>query len=559
MKQKFQIILISTVFSILPGIARSQLPPTELPKKPPVAPIPEKPIDVPFQFEPKQPLKNDQIQLPQLKAGQFIFLDNTAISTKELQEIANPYVGKEINQFDIDTITNKITKLYTDKGFLTSGAVFLLEDNLELSTENATIKIRIIEDMLGSVRITEPNRLAEYTKKQISTDAPLNFNKLIEELRRQNANPLFKPNSFKARLLQNEEVVNRSILEISHVPAKSYDLSLFSNNYANSGVGTIRTGLEFTALNPLKKGDRLFLNYSNTVGSNVLFAEYSLPINKFLFTFSYAYGSNATVEEPFDVLDIEGTSQSYSLAARYSILDNFTDKGNDKLDVILRLTRREVEEKILDFPFPITQGSDSEGRTKTNSVQLGIDYQRIRADEAALIRAQFRVGFDLYSVTDPFFDNGEFFAAQLDAAYNHKLPFGLAFVARASAQVADRSLVSGEQLSLGGIYSIRGYRQDAFLVDTGGFGSIGLSIPIYKGPIGTFSLIPFFDIGGGNNYLSNQSALLAGAGLSLEYQFSDQLSASLSWGRPLFQLDNGRDPSTLQDNGIYFSVKGSLL
>jgi hemolysin activation/secretion protein len=538
---------------------RAQLPPTESPRLPPNVPTPEKPIDVPFEKVPKSPFLNDQ--LTPVKVTEFVFLGNTVFEAKELLEITNPYLGRIISQVEIANITSKITSLYQSKGFLTSGAVFLMKDNADLiDSQNAKIVIRLIEDKLDKVSVTGSKRISRYVKQRITSDKPLSTSRLLEELRILNGDPLIKPKSLKAKLLPNaNNIINRSSLEVSLEHAKAYDVSLYINNYANSGIGTLREGLDFTALNPTMRGDKLKLNYSRTDGSNVLFTEYSIPFGKLLFNFAYSYGSNTTIEEPFRILDIQGTSQSYSLGASYLIMQNYNDKGYEDLAISLDFTRRESEEKILDIPFAVSQGADFEGRTKTNALVFGIDYKAIREVEAVILRAQLRLGLDLYSRTDPLFDKGEFLAARFDGVYTHKLPASLSFLSRFSSQIADRPLIAGEQFSLGGVYSVRGYRQDVFLADTGVFGSVGISIPVYNGKIGTLSLMPFVDVGYGNSYLSNQTALLAGAGLSLEYRFSDRVSAELSWGYPLLKTDSDRESKNFQDSGVYFSIRTALL
>jgi hemolysin activation/secretion protein len=72
---------------------------------------------------------------------------------------------------------------------------------------------------------------------------------------------------------------------------------------------------------------------------------------------------------------------------------------------------------------------------------------------------------------------------------------------RADAQFADRALLPFEQFSVGGIDSVRGYRQDALLTDNGIFASAEVRIPILRLPKmdGLLQIAPFFDIGHGWN------------------------------------------------------------
>jgi hemolysin activation/secretion protein len=88
---------------------------------------------------------------------------------------------------------------------------------------------------------------------------------------------------------------------------------------------------------------------------------------------------------------------------------------------------------------------------------------------------------------------------------------------------------------------------------------VELKIPIMEGKNGRLSISPFFDIGipWDNATLNAQSQLLASSGLSLQYDFSDRLSANVTWGIPLFNVNGER--KSLQEQGLLFSLKWSVL
>jgi hemolysin activation/secretion protein len=555
-------ILISAAIGTVNASAIAQLPPPREPEKSIEIPIPESPVEVPFEVEPAEPMQNDS--LPPVRVRDFRIIGNTAIDSQSILKLTDPYFGQLINQTDLNKITDGITKLYRDKGFLTSGAVYLQQDNLvEIDPENAVLTIRVIEGRLGNINITGSKRLTNYVKRRISKNKPFNSNEVLKDLKRLNTNPLLK--SVKGKLIQDPDFTNRSILDLEIQRAKEFELSLFLRNHRNLGIGEIERGIDFTALNPTTLGDRFSLLWSNTDGSNLLFAGYEIPINRNNTTLDvgYAYGENRTIAEPFKVLDIKGTTQSYTFGITQPIFQHYTDKANSELKIRAGIQHRQTSEQVLDFNVPVSQGSNIDGQTTTTDFNLRVDYTRISAVDAALLRAQFNLGIDLGSSTDPLFNEGQFFSTKLDGIYTHKLPAGLLFISRLSVQVANRDLVAGYRFPLGGIYSVRGYRQDAILTDNGVSGSVSLSIPIYKGSAGNLNLVPFFDIGYGwsaDSKISNQSALLASPGVSLEYHFlKDRISASLSWAYPLFSNDFDRQSNALQDSGIYFSVNFGLL
>ena len=127
-------------------------------------------------------------------------------------------------------------------------------------------------------------------------------------------------------------------------------------------------------------------------------------------------------------------------------------------------------------------------------------------------------------------------------------------IVQGRVQLADRSLVSLEQLAIGGQTTVRGYRQDALLADNGAFASVELQLPI--GTTGNvFQVALFIDAGtvwNKSNPSGNGSNTLLSTGLGLQWR-TDNLSARLDWGIPLINIPGSKN--SLQDNGLYFSVR----
>ncbi|MBE9013559.1 ShlB/FhaC/HecB family hemolysin secretion/activation protein [Pseudanabaenaceae cyanobacterium LEGE 13415] len=103
--------------------------------------------------------------------------------------------------------------------------------------------------------------------------------------------------------------------------------------------------------------------------------------------------------------------------------------------------------------------------------------------------------------------------------------------------------------------TVRGFRQDALLTDSGALMSAEFRFPIVRSrQIGTFQLAPFIDLGTGWNIGSDtpSSNTLVGAGLGLIWRQSDRVSVRLDWGIPL--TSNSGEKRSLQERGLYFSV-----
>ncbi len=133
-------------------------------------------------------------------------------------------------------------------------------------------------------------------------------------------------------------------------------------------------------------------------------------------------------------------------------------------------------------------------------------------------------------------------------------------VLRSDLQFATTNLVPLEQFSVGGIQSVRGYRQDALLTDNGFFTSAEVRLPRYQARSveGLLSVAPFLDFGVGWNDNSDDNPeenVLLGLGLGLQWQMGDELNARIDYGIPLTDVEDSGN--TLQEDGVYFSLNYS--
>ena len=123
-------------------------------------------------------------------------------------------------------------------------------------------------------------------------------------------------------------------------------------------------------------------------------------------------------------------------------------------------------------------------------------------------------------------------------------------------QLATDSLVPLEQFGLGDPQTVRGYRQNALLTDSGALFSSEIRVPVLHVPEvdGLLQVIPFVDIGYGWNIssLAPEEDILAALGVGALWQMGDRFDARLDIGIPLVNIaDEG---NSLQESGIHFTL-----
>jgi hemolysin activation/secretion protein len=134
---------------------------------------------------------------------------------------------------------------------------------------------------------------------------------------------------------------------------------------------------------------------------------------------------------------------------------------------------------------------------------------------------------------------------------------------RVDGQVTDDSLLPMEQISIGGRYSVRGYRENFLVRDEGIIASLEARIPVIQNKLlaDYIQVCPFYDYGRGDNKRmptpDPQEISSVGVGLrwaaSLTKSFFNlKTESEIYWGYPF--TDVRWSHQNLQDNGIHFQI-----
>jgi len=124
---------------------------------------------------------------------------------------------------------------------------------------------------------------------------------------------------------------------------------------------------------------------------------------------------------------------------------------------------------------------------------------------------------------------------------------------RGIMQLADRALVPIEQFSLGGLESVRGYRQDLLLSDNGALPSLEVRLPVLASQLECSYSCPFGDVGTTWNSGRSARTLTPGvcwSGFALVHRADASLRVLI--GYSLVNVDGFNE--TWQENGLYFSA-----
>jgi len=494
----------------------------------------------------------------------FEVVGSTAFSRQTLDQITAPFTQHPITFAELLQASAAITKLYTDKGYITSGA--FIPSNQLFQAQGGVVKIQVVEGSLEAIQVTGTQRLnPNYVRSRLAlaTSSPLNVKQLLKALRLLQLNPLIK--NISAELTSGSRP-GTSLLEVKVAEADTFSAQLNLNNNREPSVGTFERQIQLNEANLLGLGDGLSVAYANTEGSNGVDASYILPINPRNGTveLSYTNISSFVVEPPFDRLDIRGNLQDFDLTLRQPVIQTPTQELALGLTAARRVTDIGYLQALLGqrigFPSP---GANSKGLTRLSVLRFFQEYTHRNSQQVLAARSQFSVGIGAFDAT-PFNTtppDSRFFVWRGQAQLVRLLAPDTLFLVRADAQVADRALVPIEQVGVGGEATVRGYRQDLLLADNAFLASTELRLPILRVPKvrGVLQIVPFVDFGTAANNSGNpplNPSTLASVGVGLQWQQSNRLTARFDYGIPLVSVASPH--RTLQEQGFYFSVVYNL-
>ncbi|MBW4572415.1 MAG: ShlB/FhaC/HecB family hemolysin secretion/activation protein, partial [Tolypothrix carrinoi HA7290-LM1] len=447
-----------------------------------------------------------------------------------------------------------ISELYIKKGYITSGAYIPPQ-----TLTSGVVKIQVVEGGLEDIQITGTGRLnRNYVRSRLAlaTSPPFNRDRLLEALQLLQQNPLIQ--NLSAELGAGSRP-GTSILSVRVREARSFNTQIALDNGRSPSVGSFRRRLQINEANLLGLGDNLNVGYTNTDGSNSFDASYTLPLNPRNGTLTLNYGTTSSnvIEYPFNKLDIESASRYYDLTFRQPIVQTPTQEfalgltaSRRESDISSLLQREGVPASEL------SPGADEQGRTRVSSLQFFQEWTSRNSREVIAARSAFNFGIGAFDATiNTNAPDSRFFSWQGQAQWVRLLAEDTLLLVRGNMQLADRALLPIEQFGLGGLGSVRGYRQDLLLTDNGVFATAELQYPILRLPKsqGVLQVVPFVDVGSAWNSLRENPEVntLASVGFGLQWR-SGGFTARLDWGIPLVSVDSRE--RTWQENGVYFSI-----
>ena len=472
-----------------------------------------------------------------------IVTDPSAVLTDaELDAIIKPYEGQQVKLSDIYDIVEKINALYNEKGYVTCRA-FLPPQTI---TEG-TVKLLLVEGRTGTATVSGN----KYTKAKYITNrlhlAPgeiANVKELNKDLLLFNAT-----NSTQLRIMMKAGTEpGTTDYEITAYEPKRDTWTLFEDNAGSYTSGEYRTGLFFNTKSLSGNCDAFSLGTVYSQGTRAANAMYSRSLGRSGTKMNLLYSTNAVkvVKGGYEDM-IKGHANSYAIGFVQPVLVNETTRSEVSLDYNRQSSKTDwltprinmVDDKVQDVTL---------GYSLTNYGASHVFYQK-----HSYVRGYSKQEADMGTGSEP--SNKHFGFYKFNGMYQKLYQAGQMWNLRADAQWSGSDgMVSSRQFYMGGMYSVRGYKENFLGGDSGFTFSAEYAVPVINKNTSAFT---FFDYGHvyGNGQSDDQHNVLASVGLGLRSTINQYCSAALTLGIPLQREFSAEKVSSTR---LHFIVSGQF-
>ncbi|WP_029009477.1 ShlB/FhaC/HecB family hemolysin secretion/activation protein [Azospirillum halopraeferens] len=479
---------------------------------------------------------------------------NGVLPQETIRAAAAPYVGRRVGAAELEALRRALTALYVERGFVNSG--FVLPDQRVV---DGVVVMQAVEGRLTAVEVSGPERLDPgYVVRRLERTGgePLDIAALRDGIAVLLRDPMIE--RLDARLepgLRPGEGV--LAVRVEETPLASGTVTLANDRTPATGATAARGDLLLRNLSGA--GDRWWARAAATRGlTDVgLAADVPLAAAGTRLRVAVDHTDARVVEAPFSVLDLVSRTTTLEVGLSHPV--HRTAVEDVSLDVTA--ARRRSSTWLLGERFGF---SGSDGVVDVSVLRLGQTWTRRGTDTALAARSTLSLGLPVLGATrSAQGGDGRFVTWLGQVQFARRLTeSGAQLILRADAQFADGPLPAIERFAVGGLSTVRGFRENLLVRDNALVGSAELRVPVARlapggsdADDGTVQVAAFVDVGrafdrGGDSAGPDR---LTGAGFGLLWSPTRHIGMTVYYGHGFERVQMpGR--TDLQDRGIHFRL-----
>lgn len=462
------------------------------------------------------------------------------LSEKDQRELLTPFTNRCLGTGQLNELLKAITQSYIDRGYVTSRAYLPQQD-----LSDGELDVLVVEgklEGLDSSAIASDRELAMSFPGGVGE--PLNLRELeqlVDQLNRLPSRPA------QLELLPGQEV-GGSRVQLKGEPSKPWRATLSRHNDGDVSTGEQQWGLGLDWDSPLGLADQLSLRGGlDAVSDEFRHSDnqslyYSLPYGWWTFSYSYSqsYYRNQTEGAGF-VFEMDGESRTHSLRAERLLHRDSLSKTSVNAGISHLRTRNYIDNALIDV-----------SSQRLSESQLGFNHGRRIGN--AFVNAdlgwQHGIGaLDAQNEGDPRPEEPVARYNKYSLTLSYLQPFQMwgesfSFDSLANGQWSEDVLYSPQRISVGGLASVRGFKEQSLSGDSGGYwrNQLRWSRPISWAPLQPYlqeyGVAFAYDVGviHGDRYNPELKGRLSGNAIELSAR-GRHLAASVTFSRSLERPD----------------------
>jgi len=421
---------------------------------------------------------------------EYVIEGNTVLPVATIERTVTPFLGPGRPMADVEAARSALEKAYQGAGYL---SVFV--DIPEQRVEDGVVTLKVIEGRVARLSVTGSryfsqgyirDKVGEFGEGQVP-----NFNEaqrqlaLVNRSEERRVQPVLRPGrlpgTVEVELKVSDSLPLEGTLELTNQHAVDTVPLRLSGSLRYDNLFQRDHSLSLTAITAPEKPSQ----------SQVLVTNYSIPLDNGNTFTGYAVLSDSSVETLGGVTALgKGTTLGlrysvpfYSATGAYSL-----SFGADYKDLQQRIVTAgaggaagTVFTPLRYLPFQLAySGSWSEAgaTTQVNVTFIAALKRVLQRTLPDCPRPDGTIGSEDQFACSRKGADGGFSLLRADLRHSEPLPGGSLLSLRLAGQLAPNPLVSGEQFSLGGAETVRGYLESAANGDNAVFGSLQWRSPL---------------------------------------------------------------------------------
>ncbi|WP_340617112.1 ShlB/FhaC/HecB family hemolysin secretion/activation protein [Xenorhabdus entomophaga] len=457
---------------------------------------------------------------------QFEGADNLSASVQ--QALSKPYLSRCLTAGKINELVRTVSNTYIEKGYITS-RTGLKEQNLS----TGMLTIMVTEGKVGSILLDGETSLALKMAFPNIVGKPLNLRDIEQGMEQLNRLPS-RQITIDIRPAEqpgySDVILKRTA---SKLPVHA-SLGIDNNGQKNTGREQINATLGLD--NPLHLADLWSISashnsdFSNNHQSWSIASGVTIPYGYWSFDYQYARNSS------FQMLPVgTGSYRHESQGQTHQLKINRTlyRDGQQKLTLNMGLVHRQTSNTAAGVKLSISSPTLS-------AVSLGANYSTTLVGGYLTFNPTFSQGLDIWGATK---DNSsvrnvpksQFRKFSLSSSYFMPVTENIYYLTSLYGQFTPDNLYASERLSLGGQYSVRGFKEQNLIGNNGGYWRNELNWKLAKLPlVGELSFNSALDTGWLKNNKKGQIEGGHATGASLGISFNhNRMNQAITVGKPL--------------------------